>query len=47
MRYRTSRHRPNFNDRLAYFGLDQAWMHALDARDADSAKHALAFAGID
>ena len=29
--YRTSRARPAFSDRLSYFGLEQAWMDALEA----------------
>jgi pilus assembly protein CpaF len=29
-RYRTSRARPSFHQRLAYFGLDRAWNLALD-----------------
>ncbi len=29
-RYRTSRSRPSFHQRLAYFGLDRAWTAALE-----------------
>lgn len=33
-KYRVSRARPSFQDRLAYFGLDRAWLSALQEGDA-------------